>query len=98
VRIFNRLAYLNSIRNVRKGLFSRTHIIEHLDSKLWISTSEIASRIHVTYQTVLYHLKNMEREKVVERDVEGEGWRLGPFEQSELVQFLSIKRKGKKKK
>jgi hypothetical protein len=40
----------------------------------------------------------MEREKVVERNVEGEGWRLGPFEQSELVQFLSTKRKRKKKK
>ncbi|MGY5865427.1 MAG: FaeA/PapI family transcriptional regulator [Candidatus Thorarchaeota archaeon] len=94
----NRLAYLNRIRNVRRGLFSRTHIIEHLDSELWISTSEIASRIHVTSHTVLYHLRNMEREKIVERDSEGNGWRLGPFEQSELLQFLSTKKKKRKKK
>ena len=80
-------------------MFSRTEIIEHLDSENWISTSEIASRIHVTSNTVLYHLRNMEREKVVERNVDGKGWRLGPFEQSELVQFLtSSKRKSKKKK
>jgi hypothetical protein len=39
----------------------------------------------------------MEREKVVERDSEGRGWRLGPFEQSELLQFLSTKTKRKKK-
>ena len=94
----NRLAYLNRIRNVRRGLFSRTHIIEHLDSELWISTSEIASRIHVTSHTVLYHLRNMEREKIVERDSEGNGWRMGPFEQSELLQFLSTKKKKRKKK
>lgn len=78
-------------------MFSRTHIIEHLDPERWISTSEIASRIHVTSQTVTYHLKNMERERIVERESEGKGWRLGPFEQSELVQFLSTKKKRKKK-
>jgi predicted transcriptional regulator len=98
VQPINRLAYLNRIRNVRRGLFSRTHIIEHLDSELWISASEIASRIHVTYQTVLYHLKNMERERVVEMNTEGKGWRLGPFEQSELLQFLATKTKKRKKK
>jgi hypothetical protein len=39
----------------------------------------------------------MERERVVERDEEGKGWRLGPFEQSELLQFLSTQKKRKKK-
>jgi len=96
VQNINRLAYLNRIINVRRGLFSRTEIIEHLDTDVWISTSEIASRIHVTSHTVLYHLRNMEREKVVERDNERRGWRLGPFEQSELMQFLTPKRKRKK--
>lgn len=98
MRIFNRLAYLNSIRNVRKGLFSRTEIIEHLDSDIWISTSEIASRIHLTSHTVLYHLRNMEHEKVVERDAEGRRWRMGPFEQSELQQFLTPSPRTRKKK
>ncbi|MFW9927604.1 MAG: helix-turn-helix domain-containing protein, partial [Candidatus Thorarchaeota archaeon] len=87
------------MRNVRRGLSSRTEIIEHLNSHTWISTSEIASRIHLTPQTVLYHLRNMEREKIVERDVNNKGWRLGPFEQIELLQFLkSSKKKGKRKK
>ena len=81
---------------MQRGLFSRTKIIEHLDSDIWISTSEIASRIHLTTNTVLYHLRNMEREKVVERNSEGKGWRLGPFEQSELSEFIVTKRKRKK--
>ena len=81
---------------MRRGLFSRTQILEHLDSESWIAPSEIAIRIHVTSQTVVYHLRNMEREKIVERDDEGKKWRLGPFKQSELIQFLSTKKKRKK--
>jgi hypothetical protein len=38
----------------------------------------------------------MEREKIVERDEQGNGWRLGPFKQSELLQFLSTKKRKKK--
>ncbi|MFW9893318.1 MAG: winged helix-turn-helix transcriptional regulator [Candidatus Thorarchaeota archaeon] len=93
----NRLAYLNRIRNVRRGLLSRTEIINHLNADIWITTSEIATRIHLTPHTVLYHLRNMEREKVVERDSEGKGWRLGPYEQSELEQFLISSRSKKMK-
>lgn len=92
----NRLAYLISIRNVKRGLFSRTEIIEHLGPDDWVRPSEIASKIHLTTQTVLYHLKNMENERIVERDSEGRGWRLGPFEQSELTQFLTARQKKKK--
>lgn len=97
VSTINRLAYLSRMRNVRRGLFSRTEIIEHLTADIWISTSEIASRIHLTQHTVLYHLRNMEREKVVERDSEGKGWRLGPYEQSELETYLISPRSKKMK-
>ncbi len=94
----NRLAYLGMIRNVRRGLVSRTGILKLLDSMKWITTSEIASQVDVTAHTVLYHLRNLEREKVVERDLEGKGWRLGPFEQVELSQFLASGRKKKRRK
>jgi len=84
------------IRNVRRGLISRTAIIELLDSTKWTTTSEIAKEVDVTANTVLYHLRNLEREKVVERDNEGKGWRLGPFEQVQLMQFLKPTKKKNK--
>jgi len=85
------------IRNVRRGLITRTSIIKLLDSTTRITTSEISKQVDVTSHTVLYHLRNLEREKVVERDPEGKGWRLGPFEQVELMQFLAPS-KGKRKR
>ena len=85
------------IRNVRRGLVSRTDIIQLLNSDTWTLTSEIAEQVAVTSHTVLYHLRNMERERVVERDPEGKGWRLGPFEQVELMDFLKPTKKKRKK-
>ena len=94
----DRLAYLSRIRNVRRGLVSRTGILKLLDSIMWTTTSEIAKQVDVTGHTVLYHLRNLEREKVVERNSEGKGWRLGPFEQIELMQFLTTSKNKRKKK
>ena len=85
------------IRNVRRGLITRTDILKYLDSNLWTTPAEISEHVSVTQQTVLYHLKNLEREDVVERDTAGKAWRFGPFQQSELTQFLTTKRKRKTK-
>jgi DNA-binding IclR family transcriptional regulator len=63
-----------------------------------MSTSEITKQVDVTLQTVHYHLRNLERERVVERNPEGKGWRLGPYEQIELMQFITPSRKGRKKR
>ncbi|MFX1560675.1 MAG: winged helix-turn-helix transcriptional regulator [Promethearchaeota archaeon] len=93
----DRLAYLSMIRNVKRGLLTRTDILKHLDSEIWTTTSVIAQQVSVTRQTVIYHLRNLEREDVVERDTEGKGWRFGPFQQSELSDFFATKRKSKKK-
>ncbi|MFW9963236.1 MAG: winged helix-turn-helix domain-containing protein [Candidatus Sifarchaeia archaeon] len=87
----NRLAYLNLIRNVRRGLETRTQIIDQLDTDKWVTTSEITRYVNVTSTTVLYHLKNLERERIVERKPEGHGWRFGPFQQSDLSQYLETK-------
>ncbi|MFW9834377.1 MAG: FaeA/PapI family transcriptional regulator [Candidatus Thorarchaeota archaeon] len=93
----NRLAYLNMIRNVRRGLITRSAIIKLLDSSIWITTAEIAKQVDVTAHTVLYHLRNLERERIVERQPEGKGWRLGPFEQIKLMEFLAPTKKKRKK-
>lgn len=94
----NRLAYLSMIRNVRRGLETRSHIIEHIKSDTWTTSTEISKHVTVTTATVLYHLRNLERERIVERNPEGYGWRFGPFEQSDLTQFLETKAKRKTKR
>jgi len=85
------------IRNVRRGLVTRTEIIRLLDHKSWITISEITRQVSVTYHTVNYHLRNLAREGVVERNPEGKGWRFGPVQQSELTQFFSTSQKRKTK-
>ena len=62
-----------------------------------MSTSDVAKHVEVTAHTVLYHLRNLEREKIVERESEGKGWRLGPFEQAELMDFLTPPKQTRKR-
>jgi len=69
-----------------------------LDRESWRKTSEIAGQVTVSFGTVAYHLKNMERESIVERDPEGRGWKLGLIQQSSLDDFLKPTRRRRKKK
>ncbi|MFX1369629.1 MAG: winged helix-turn-helix domain-containing protein [Promethearchaeota archaeon] len=66
-------------------------MIYALDAEIWRSVAEIAANVRVTPTTVLYHLRNMEREEITERSSEG-SWRLGPSQQAELTQFLKKSR------
>ncbi len=61
---FDPLAYLRSIRNVRKGLETRSKIIKVL-RKGNSSTKEIAKIIGMSYSTVRRQLRNMEKDKIV---------------------------------
>ena len=88
----DRRAYLHWIRNVERGLVTRSEIISALDREIWRPVSEIAANVRVSPTTVLYHLRNMERERIAERSTEG-GWRLSPSQQAELTEFLGQKRK-----
>jgi DNA-binding IclR family transcriptional regulator len=91
-------AYLLWIANVRRGLITRTEIIDVLSRDEWLSPSKIAEKVRVTAGTVVYHLKNMEREDIVEREPEGSRWRLGPYNQTTLTSFLTTKTRKRKKK
>lgn len=93
----HRLAYLLRLRNVQRGLVTRSMIIDALDFESWKPTSEIARELPVTSATIAYHLRNMEKEDVVVRHVKGKGWRFAPVHQTELTEFLN-KRKSKRKK
>ncbi|MHA1935882.1 MAG: hypothetical protein ACW97A_11415 [Candidatus Thorarchaeota archaeon] len=49
----DRRVYLHWIRNVRRGLFARTRIINFLDSENWALASVIAGEIGLTRNTVI---------------------------------------------
>ena len=93
----HRLAYLLWLRNVHRGLVTRSLIIDVLDFEIWKSTSDIASELPVTQATVAYHLRNMEKEDVVVRHSKGKGWRFAPIHQTDLTEFLN-RRKSRRKK
>jgi DNA-binding transcriptional ArsR family regulator len=92
----DRRAYLHWIRNIERGLTRRTEILQALSIEDWRSVAEIAENVKVTKATILYHLHNMEREKVVERNPDGKGWKLGPIQQSSLEDFLKPRRRRRK--
>jgi predicted transcriptional regulator len=73
----------------------RSKILELLDNNEWTVASTIVQNVSVTSSTVLYHLRNMEREDIVERDSQGRGWRVTPTQQVELTEYLSQKRRKK---
>ena len=67
-------AYLRLIRNITRGLITRTKIIAALDHNEWKTVSEIASEVEVGPSTVRYHLKNMQKEEIVKKEEDGPGW------------------------
>jgi predicted ArsR family transcriptional regulator len=83
------------LRNVRRGLVMRSKILENLDKEHWNKTSKIAEIVNITPSTVLYHLRNMEREEIVERSPKGNGWRYSPIQQIELTEYLTKKSRKK---
>lgn len=88
---YSRRAYLVLINNVRRGLMTRTRILNSLSIEKWKTISEIAEKVHVTYNTILYHLKNMEREEIVIQEKDGAGWKLLRSAQTPLSDFFKSK-------
>ncbi|RDE11341.1 MAG: hypothetical protein C4K48_11660 [Candidatus Thorarchaeota archaeon] len=67
----------------------RSKILDNIGKEEWSTTTTISKNVGVTSSTVLYHLKNMEREEAVERNMKGRGWRITPFQQIELTEYFS---------
>jgi len=59
-------AYLSSRRNIREGLLSRSKVLDLIEVE-HLTAMEIANRIGLKYRSVLYHLKLLESEGIVER-------------------------------
>jgi len=63
--MFHPNAYLKKIRNVQCGLKTRTRLLLLLDNQ-YCSTSELVNKTKLSYAVVLYHLRLMCREGIVE--------------------------------
>lgn len=59
-------SYLTSIRNVKLGLKARTKILKVLDTHPF-KTINITRETGLHYSVVLYHLKLLEKEGIVQR-------------------------------
>ena len=65
-RTFHPKAYLSKIRNVTRGLTSRTRIITAIEKGTG-TAAEIAEKSRLTYGCTLYHLRSMSGENLVTR-------------------------------
>ncbi|MCL2287931.1 MAG: winged helix-turn-helix domain-containing protein [Candidatus Bathyarchaeota archaeon] len=63
--MFHPNAYLRKVRNVQCGLKTRTKILLFLDNQ-YCSTGELADKTGFSYNVVLYHLRLLCREGIVE--------------------------------
>ncbi len=59
-------AYLSNKRNVKRGLISRTRILGVLKGRSDDAKS-IASKLQLSYNVILHHLRLLEAESVVSR-------------------------------
>lgn len=63
---FHPNAYLSEIRNVRRGLASRTKILKVLERRN-VTASTLAKESKLSYRVVLHHLRLLEDEEIVMR-------------------------------
>ncbi len=94
----DRRAYLGLIRNIRRGVITRSRILATVERQGQATTAAISRQVHVSYSTVLYHLRNMLRERLVERSSDTKEWRLGPVRQLSLTDFVQPKSKARRRK
>ncbi len=91
-------SYLQSVRNIDRGLSSRDCILKRLNTDDWVSMPEISATIKLSNATIRYHLFNLEADGFVERNPELRGWKLKEFPQGKLSDFIKLKRSKSKMK
>jgi len=63
---FHPNAYLESVKNVKGGLRTRTEILDIIENRP-LDASSIAKAIGLSYGTVMHHLRLLENEGIVNR-------------------------------
>ena len=83
-------AYLRRIRNVRRGVSTRSKIIDALKQRP-LTVNELAELIQLSPSTIRRHLRNMSRERIVLK-FKSEGkmlWRLTGIGQAALEEVVA---------
>jgi predicted transcriptional regulator len=82
---FHPKAFLTSKRNVKAGLISRSKILVVLERERK-SASAIAKESSLSYECVMYHLKALKKERLVDKLTKTKPftWGLTPFGQQKL--------------
>ncbi|MCS7385975.1 MAG: winged helix-turn-helix domain-containing protein [archaeon GB-1867-005] len=88
IQKYEALAFLRSIKNVRKGLLTRSKIIRLLKTRA-ATTKELAGNVKLSYSTVRRHLKMMEKEGIVIKVYRK--WKLTGKGQQDLLKYLTKK-------
>ncbi len=83
-------AFLRTVRNVRKGILTRSEIIDLLAEKAY-TARQLAEELGLTSSSIRRHLNNMLAEGIVEKfKYRGKTlWRLGGYGQMALEEALS---------
>jgi DNA-binding transcriptional ArsR family regulator len=63
--MFHPNAYLKNVHNVRCGLVARTKLLELLENQ-FCSASELANKTGLSYSVVMYHMRLLYRDGIVE--------------------------------
>lgn len=79
-------AFLSKIKNVKRGVLTRSAILNTLEERRALSASEIATLTGFSYRRVLHHLQLLRSENIVERY--GSTWRLTGVGQEALVKYI----------
>lgn len=88
--MINPRAYLTTVKNVRRGLETRSTIIEALEKEM-LSVAEISKKTGVSQHRVRYHLRRLKTDRVVVRVGKGRKakWRLTGMGQTSLEETTS---------
>ncbi|MEM1948412.1 MAG: winged helix-turn-helix domain-containing protein [Candidatus Caldarchaeum sp.] len=83
--MINPRAYLTTVKNVRRGLETRSMLIEALEREV-LSAAEISKRTGIPLHRVRYHLRMLKKDRVVVKVGKGRNakWRLTGMGQTSL--------------
>jgi len=76
-------------KNYKKGVISRSKIIQYLRKNYMASSREMAEKLGISYSAVYYHLRILKLYKIVKK--EGRKWRLLAYPQHTLTEYMGSK-------
>ncbi|MHA1596245.1 MAG: helix-turn-helix domain-containing protein [Candidatus Asgardarchaeia archaeon] len=82
-------AFLRNLRNVERGITSRSHILLKIMRMGPLNAKEIADATGLSYNSILHHLRLMEKERVVRKIRKGKCflWEVTEMGQTSLEDF-----------